>query len=239
MQVEIEVEGIKISEKTQEFKSEEVYRNIATCDPSQDLYDDLVDPGEEDVLFELEAKYSRVDTSEPGRNRPIQYGNIDDSLACFLPNLFSMGRFSNRTFGVWYGALEEKTSVKEALFHRPEIEPCDLRNAANPIISQRRLFIATVEANEALNLVAHTENVPLLVEPNSSEAYPFCQKLAAEVKDLGVEMLLTPSVRNEGGICVPVFEKECIKSDKILKNINFIFPKDGSEPQVYVRDLGY
>ena len=201
-----------------------VYRNIATCSPSQYLFDDLVDSQEEfDILFDAEATACDVDKVLPGEYRCQQYGNIDNSLLCFDEDFWAWGRFGNGSFGVWYSALEEETSIQETLHHRPEIDKNDLEHANGPIIQDRRMFSAFLSMHDSIDLRGLEKKYPKIIDPLD---YGFCQKIGKIAVDSGFGSFQTYSVRNLGGTCVPVFDPGIIEDKKNYDYWNF-FPKDG------------
>lgn len=213
------------------------YRNIATCDPSQDLYDDLLDDKEEwEVLQYVDNESSGINHMEEQKNRFFQYGNIDNSLLCFNEKFWRWGRFGDGRFGVWYGALEEETCIKETLHHRPEMDKNDLRKAHNPIIQARRMFKATLLPNIQADLRQYINSHPLLTHKND---YSFCQKLGIYAKKEQIDLYLTKSVRNANGTCIPAFNPDII-TDKAIRSYLNIYPLDGSDPKTaYIEDSTY
>ena len=204
------------------------YRNIATCDPSQDLYDDIADSKDWDLLQYADNVSSGINHLQRKIERVFQYGNIENSLLCFDERFWRWGRFGDGSFGVWYGAFEEETSIKETLYHRPEIDRNDLQNAVSPIIQARRLFRADLTPNTSSDIRPYTEAYPLLVHESD---YSFCQSLGTYAIQENLDLFLTRSVRNPGGTCIPVFCAKIIK-DKAIRSYLNIFPLDGSHPRV-------
>jgi len=203
-----------------------VYRNIATCSPSQELFDDLVDLQEEfDILFDAEASASNVDRNIPGKFRCQQYGNIDDSLLCFDERFWAWGRFGDGSFGVWYSAIEEETSIHDTLYHRPELDKNDMINADGPIIQDRRMFSANLSLHSSVDLRTEIDRYPDIVHPDD---YTFCQSLGAQAVLTGIASFQTCSARYDG-TCVPVFEPSII-TDKILYDYHNFFPLNGQPP---------
>jgi hypothetical protein len=204
------------------------YRNIATCDPSQDLYDDIADSKDWELLQYADNVSSGIDHNQQKIQRVFQYGNIEDSLLCFDERFWRWGRFGDGSFCVWYGAVEEETSIKETLYHRPEIDKNDLQNAVSAIIQARRLFKADLTPNKFSDLRPYVEPYPLLIHESD---YSFCQRLGAYAVHEKLDLFLTQSVRNPKGTCIPVFSAKTIK-DKPIRTYFNIFPLDGSLPRI-------
>ena len=198
--------------------SGEAFRNIATCDPTQDLYDDIVDPEDFELLFEIEGRTQGIDKSQPGKNRCFQYGNIDRSTLCF-ERFFSWGRFGAGNYGVWYGALEEETSIAETSYKRPEIDKNDFENSEGPIVQCRRMFKASLDAKLSID----TRTIAKIQSHLTSDDYSFCQNLGEQAIENNIDMFLTPSARRTGGICTPVFSGETAVSDQAIRSYLVIY----------------
>lgn len=217
--------------KIEEDSSFVAYRNIATCDPSQHLFDDIADHADWELLQYADNISSGIDHTQPQTDRFTQYGNIENSLLCFDERFWKWGRFGDGKFGVWYGALEEETSIKETLYYRPELDANDLKNAKDPIIQARRLFKADLTSSKFSDLRPYIETHDLLIHPVD---YSFCQKLGSYAVFSKLDLYLTQSVRNPSGTCVPVFNSKII-SDKHIKTYFNYFPLDGSPPSTFLR----
>lgn len=187
------------------------YRNVYTVSPSQTLLDDLIsDPKDFKVAVAWEEITGEI---EKGHQyyRPIEYGDKGNSLFVFENNNPGVTRFSDGTFGVWYGALEEETSFTETLFWLfREVQP-DLPNSKNGIIRKhRRMFLARLDHVETIDLVKLQSEYPNLTHPTD---YSLCHELGMYAVDRGIGLYLAPSARKEEGIRTPVFQKEAIKGD--------------------------
>jgi hypothetical protein len=151
-----------------------------------------------------------------------------NSLLCFDEKFWRWGRFGDGSFGVWYGALEEETSIKETLYHRPEMDKNDLQNAFSAIIQARRLFKVDLTPDNFSDLRTYVAEYPLLVHESN---YSFCQSLGSYAAHERLDLFLTRSVRNLSGTCIPVFSAKII-NDKVIQSYLNIFPLDGSNPRV-------
>lgn len=204
------------------------FRNIATCDPMQDIYDDLVDPEDYSALLAAERISRGIDAAEPKQNRWFQYGKIDKSTLCFEAAFFKWSRFSDGSFGVWYGALDEDTSIRETSHKRPELDANDFKNALAPIIQCRQLFKVSLKSEAAVDLI----NKPELRASLISDDYQVCQDLGAYAVKRKIEMYLTPSARNHGGICIALFAPGCVKDETVMKTYLLIYSNETSAPRV-------
>ena len=98
-----------LSEPTQ--YRDDLYRNIKTCRDGQHLFDDLTDNASDfDIANKFEA-LTRIPAAAPTIERPF-----DDTIEYPFNNL-AVTRFSDGSFGVFYGSLELETTISETIYH--------------------------------------------------------------------------------------------------------------------------
>jgi hypothetical protein len=124
------------------------------------------------------------------------------------PPTFAKGRFGDGSYPVFYSALEMKTCVEEVR-HRLK----DARAAAP--IDRYFQFIACDFSGVVLELCGKEKDHPELVS-KTEDGYPFCQALAADARNSGIDSLHTPSARNAGGICTPIFSRPALANPKFV-----------------------
>ena len=117
---------------------------------------------------------------------------------------FPVTRFSDGTFGVFSSALDVSTCEREVEYHLA-VKFAENESGTD---SYTRLY-QLIECNYFRNAAdlrgresVHSDLVSL-----DETGYPFCQKLGVNAKELGIEGFLTPSAREIGGTCVPVFHR--------------------------------
>jgi hypothetical protein len=203
----------------------EAYRNIYTIKPSQDLFDDLVDPEDFPILQTWDNETSQIQHGVSLKDRVFQYGNVAETLYVFDKNQWSRGRFGDgKTYGVWYGALEKETSVQEALYWVYRNSREDIAASKTPVVIDRKMLVAQIQTERMVDLRTLKE----YAEPLVSEDYSFCQTLGAYAVENKINLFLTPSARHPGGTCVPVFSASAIQSDRMVYYIHFTFTRDGT-----------
>lgn len=204
-----------------------VYRNIATIYHSQNLFDDLNDCDEEGILQKYENATSGISHDSPQKNRVFEYAQPHPSCISGVFNPpFRYGRYGDGNgYGVWYAALDEKTSIYEALFHQwYQAQKLFQLNKGLRIISvERKMYACNLRSQYVLDFREKLE----LYDKLTSDNYMFCNELGSKVKSMGAEMLLVPSARNLGGVCSPVFLPEIIKNEKAIYYLKFNFHKNG------------
>ncbi len=105
------------------------------------------------------------------------------------------------------GATEEITCERELEFHLE----AELAEKGSPTLPYLRFYnlIDCGYLGATVDLRGQEETCPDLVS-ETKPGYPFCQSLALEAVEYGVEGFLTASARNDGGTCVPVFARPAL-----------------------------
>lgn len=127
-------------------------------------------------------------------------------------------RFSDGTFGVWYGALDEETAIQESLYQSYIFAKDDLEEGNFPVPIERKMVSADIETDASVDLRKTSQSDQLV-----SDVYSFCQELGKRALKESIGMHLTPSSRKPDGTCTPVFKAECIKRDRTLYFLKFTF----------------
>ena len=98
---------------------QDVARNIVSPRESQDLFDDLTEDPAEWLLaqrVEDEVKPPPYRSRTPLIDRPFEDAEWFNAIAWPFKN-WQASRFSDGTFGVWYGSESVETTVYESAYH--------------------------------------------------------------------------------------------------------------------------
>ncbi len=202
-----------------------VYRNIATCDPRQALYDDLTDEG--DKLERLVQASSGIDHARLlEMHRPFQYGNLDDDLLrVFKRENWRLGRFGDGlSYGVWYSAEAERTSIQEAGYWAYRLALDNVLPRGEVYSADRTMYRARLQSERSLDLTIWRSCFENLIHPRN---YNFCHKVGQAARVAGIELLRSPSARDVAGICTPVLEAMAIKEASACDLLRFHVRPDG------------
>lgn len=168
----------------------DLVRNIKGIRVSQDLFDDLTrDTTDRQVAIAAEGT-TRISSPAPLITRPFDYGTV--ITYPFVPQNWHATRYSDgMRYGVWYGALELETTVRETLYHwhrfLTDSFPLD-----REVVGERRVFQVRCEA---ILIDLRNAKEPRLVERND---YSFTQPLGAYLWQRAQSGLLAPSARGPG-----------------------------------------
>jgi len=200
-----------------------VWRNIYTIQYSENLFDDLVSPGREKILYSLDHATSAIDHSVPGKYRVFQYGDANETIACFDPKYYAESRFSRGNFGVFYGAMDEKTSVAEIMaMHQRRFET-NMAAAAEPVIIDRKMFNCKLIGTRCTDIRPLIEVYPDII----ADRHEFCHIIGDEARALSLDFLVTESVRRPSGLCVAAFNADCVVGEKFQYFFQLVYTKDG------------
>ena len=172
----------------------DLVRNIKGIRVSQDLFDDLAhDAGDRDadraVAIAAEAA-TRTPSAAPLITRPFDYGTV--ITFPFVPENWHATRYSDGLgYGVWYGALELETTVRETLYHWHRFVT-DSFTLDREIVGERRVFQVRCEA---ILIDLRKAKEPRLVDRND---YRFTQQLGSYLSQRAQSGLLAPSARGPG-----------------------------------------
>ena len=189
-----------------------VYRNIVSLRSSEHLFDDLV--ADADGQAAAVAADMRMKSAPPGViERGFEYSQAiaypfasDRSLA---------SRYGDGSLRVWYGALEQDTSLAETCWHQLQqlraIEGVDrpvLRHRAMYRVRARGLF---------LELRGKEREHPDLLDDD----YAATQGIAKHVAGQGLPGLLYPSARWPQGSCLAAFRPEALSDPRLIYYLTY------------------
>jgi len=168
----------------------DLIRNIKGIRVSQDLFDDLAaDPLDRAVAIAAEGA-TRLPSEAPLITRPFDYGTV--ITYPFVPQNWHATRYSDgMSYGVWYGALELETTVRETLYHWHRFVT-DSFAVDREIVGERRVFQVRCEA---ILIDLRSAKEPRLVDRND---YSFTQQLGSYLSQRAQSGLLAPSARGPG-----------------------------------------
>lgn len=188
----------------------DIARNIVSLHQSQDLFDDLTDDPSEWLLaqkIEDEIKPPPYHSHIPIINRPFEDAIWFNAIIWPFKH-WQFSRFSDGTYGVWYGSESVKTTVYESAYHwyRGLLSDAGYEHAT--VISERKVYSIACKA-ALLDFRQATTEYPDLLHPSS---YAFCQSVGARIHHEGHPGLVTQSVRRPAG------ENTAILNPAVLSN---------------------
>ncbi len=175
----------------------DLIRNIVSLRKSEDLFDDLTDDPDEWALAqkaESEAKPYPYQSHSPEIHRPFEEAIWFNAIAWPFRNR-QISRFSDGSFGIWYGSDAIETTVHETAYHWYRRLLTDAGFEKEHVVIERKLY--SVSCNAALLDVRHLlDDYPHLIHKTD---YTFTRSVGSKMHREGHPGLVTASVRYEHG----------------------------------------
>lgn len=196
------------------------YRIIPSLYPTVGIFDDVSDPGDLDVVLELEAATNPRVLDAVGELAMVRAADriagpgTTPIMAAFTHTAPS--RFSDGTYGVFYAAHDESTAIAETAYHRGRF----LRDAGlRDEIVQMRVYRARIDGS--FDDIRPRAPRAAIYDPNSYEAsQAYARRLYLRN---AVDGIVFRSVRRAQGECVAVFRPSRIRSCAVYRHLEYRF----------------
>jgi hypothetical protein len=172
-------------------------RNIVSIRASQDLFDDLTDSPEDWALaqhVEDEVKPPPYQSRTPIIDRPFEDADWYNAITWPFQH-WQASRFSDGSFGVWYGCDSVETSVYETAYHWYSSFLTDAGFDKEDVVVERKLYVVACDA-ALLDFRPLATRHPALLHKTD---YGYAQSVGARLHREGHPGLVTASVRNPAG----------------------------------------
>jgi len=197
---------------------DKTYRLINSSYPPIDLFEDIAEPDDWDLLCEAESKTNpRLSESIGNLSLVPKDRRVSGTGSSYVMAPFThiskdnSGRFHDGTFGAYYAGDSFETALYEKRYHLQQFFLntneekgwiTDLRELVGSI-NHRLVDIRRVNHKKYLNKKSYTES----------------QKFASFIKNKGEDGIIWPSVRLEPKECFAVFYPDVISIPKQGKHI--------------------
>lgn len=204
---------------------QDVVRNIVSLRQSQDLFDDLTDDPTEWLLaqkVEDEIKPPPYRSRTPIIDRPFEDAQWFNAITWPFKN-WQASRFSDGSFGVWYGSESVETTVFESAYHWYRSLLSDAGYDRQVVIAERKVYSIACSA-ALLDLRKAAVAHPDLLHPSD---YAFCQSVGTRIHREGHPGLLTQSVRRPAGENLAIFNPGVLSNPR--HNCQLTYRLDGQQ----------
>ena len=191
---------------------QDVVRNIVSLRASQDLFDDLTDDPAAWLLaqkVEDEVKPPPYASHKPLIDRPFEDAQWFNAIAWPFKH-WQTSRFSDGSFGVWYGSESVETTVYESAYHWYRGLLSDAGFEQMAVIAERKVYWVACNA-ALLDFRQVSDAQPELLHPSD---YTFCQAVGARIHREGHPGLLTQSVRRPAGENLAIFNPAVLSNPR-------------------------
>lgn len=175
----------------------DAFRNIVSIHVSQDLFDDLsASPADwvQAQRIEDEVKPFAYQSNVPIINRPFEDAHWCNAIEWPYKH-WQASRFSDGSFGIWYGCDSVETSVFETVYHWVNGFLKDAGFEKENVIAERKLYLVACDA-ALLDFRPHALKSPGLVHKSD---YSYTQAIGARLHREGHPGLVTASARHVAG----------------------------------------
>ena len=210
-------------------------RIISSRYPPVDLFEDIADPRDWELLAAAEAKTNPRIAESVGRldlvppERRVSGPGASYVMAPFVhvsPDW--AGRFHDGTFGAYYAARTFETAVAETAYHKGVFYASTAE--APGWIAQMRELVGAVE-----NGFHDLRREKTFADCLDANGYDASQVLARSLRAAGSNGIAYPSVRDAGGECLAAFWPDAVGLPVQGRHLSYHF--DGEEIDL-VRDEG-
>ncbi len=174
-----------------------VIRNVVSIGSSQDLFDDLTSsPAEWALAQQVEdaVKPPLYQSRTPVIHRPFEDAAWANAIGWPFKH-WQASRFSDGSFGVWYGCDSAETSVYETAYHWFSRFLTDAGFENERVVGERKLYEVACDAALVDLRPLTTQQTGLMHKTN----YSYTQLVGARLHREGHPGLVTTSVRHASG----------------------------------------
>lgn len=203
--------------------SEAAYRNFVSLRKSRNLFARLADDETDTAVATAAEMATKPRRSLPAINRPFEpwYGVIGFP---FEPRHWATSRFSDGTFGVWYGSRSIETTVHETVHHfRQELAGRGWNRHDRPILRERCVKTAQVDAL-VFDMRGKQALLPGLTD---AESYAFTHEVGRAVHQGRHPGLLVTSARDADGDNVDIFAPDYLSDPRDCCYLTYRHQPDG------------
>ncbi len=189
-------------------------RNIVSLRESRNLFDDLSDDSDEQALaqqVESAVKPLQYRSPTPVIHRPFEEAEWFNAIGWPFHH-WQSSRYSDGSFGAWYGADSVEATVYETAYHWYHGLLLDAEGYTGEAVAiERRIYNVACEAL-ILDLRPRVGEFPALLHKTD---YGFTHQVGARLRREGHPGLVTPSVRYPAGLNYVVFNPAVLSAPRV------------------------
>jgi hypothetical protein len=189
-------------------------RNIVSLRESRNLFDDLSDDSDEQALaqqVESAVKPLQYRSPTPVIHRPFEEAEWFNAIGWPFHH-WQSSRYSDGSFGAWYGADSVEATVYETAYHWYHGLLLDAEGYTGEAVAiERRIYNVACDAL-ILDLRPRVGEFPALLHKTD---YGFTHQVGARLRREGHPGLVTPSVRYPAGLNYVVFNPAVLSAPRV------------------------
>lgn len=194
--------------------NEDIKRNIPSLRISEDLFDDLYDDNNDYHEIAIAAE-SRAKQGLPTNIIQRGFHYTTGVLFPFESENYQRTRYSDGSFGCWYGSMDLETTIYETAYH-------NLKNELNiegisEIITRERAIYNVLCQGVLLDFRGKQISCPELIYDD----YAFTQQIGRRLSNEGHPGLLAPSARKKDGVNVAIFNPKILSNARVNQYLTY------------------
>jgi hypothetical protein len=203
--------------KVVDLNNKKQYRIIPSVYPPINFFEDLVDPSEMGILFEIENMTNDRLRQEVGdiflvsKEDRISGQGSSVVMAAFT-HIGKPSRFTDGTYGIYYAGLSLETAIRETVFRREIF----LRSTNQ---SAGHVTMRVYEGNIIKPL--HDVRNPRFIDLHYSDNFLTSQNFGREMRNNQSWGLIYNSVRHPGGNCIAAFRPPTISIPRQTMHLKY------------------
>jgi hypothetical protein len=197
----------------------DMLRNIVSLNTSGNPFDDLSSNTEEWFLarqVESDTRPQPYAVEHPEIHRPFEEALWLNAITWPFKNR-QTSRFSDGSFGVWYGSDRLETSIHESAYHWFRGLLCDAGFEHEEVTIERTLYAVACDA-VLLDFRPVAANYPNLLH---TADYTYTQSIGTRIHLEGHPGLLTFSVRNQEGINYAILNPNVLSNPRLKSQLSY------------------
>jgi hypothetical protein len=197
----------------------DLLRNIVSLNESENPFDDLSSNTEEWFLarqVESDTRPQPYQSHNPEIHRPFEEALWLNAIHWPFKNR-QASRFSDGSFGVWYGSDRLETSAHESAYHWFRGLLCDAGFEHENVTIERTLYSVACDA-VLLDFRPAAANFPDLLH---TADYNFIHSVGARIHREGHPGLLTFSARHQGGINYAILNPNVLSNPRQQSQLTY------------------
>lgn len=206
---------------TSHLADKKQFRIIPSVYPTINFFEDLVDPSEMEILYEIESLTNERLRQEigdiflvPKEDRVSGPGSSVVMAAFTHISLSSPSRFTDGSYGIYYASLSVETAIYETVYHRERF----LR-ATNEEACELTMRLYEGKIKRPLHDVRSLAYGALHHEFDYTQSQAFGKKL----RDLHSWGIIYNSVRHKKGTCIAALRPPSVSNPKQVSHLRYVW----------------
>jgi len=189
-----------------DLKNQKQYRIIPSVYPPINFFEDIVDPDEMEILYEIESYTNDRLREEAGDIFQVAAqdrvcGPGSSIVMAAFTHIHYPSRFTDGSYGVYYAGLTIETAVRETVYHRERFMRATRENPADLTM---RVYEGKIV--QSFHDIRDDEYSSL----HHPDDYSGSQAFGKRVRNNQAWGLIYNSVRHQSGTCIAAFKPKAI-----------------------------